>query len=81
MTDQDKAQSIERANSYRQMMESWAWKDFQTVMTALKTEARTGMDALDVDNITVARTAEYLGYIKAFNKIENELGYILAGTL
>lgn len=72
----DKAKSIERANSYRQMFELWAWKDLVREIEEMKKDARNGIENIDVDKINSNRTAEYIGFMKAFSKIENHLGYV-----
>ena len=67
------AQAVERANSYRIMMESWSWKDFQKFM---EEERRTALEmaihADDIRDIQVQR-----GIVKAFDSIQAHLGYIL----
>ena len=40
----DKKKAIERANSYREMMNSWAWKDFVSLLESIQKE---GIDEID----------------------------------
>jgi len=40
----DKKKAIERSNSYREMMNSWAWKDFVSLLESIQKE---GIDEID----------------------------------
>ena len=71
MTD---ARAIERASSYRNMMDSWAWKDFHgSVLKEIRQEAlEKAIVAETMDQVQMAR-----GYVKCLDSIESQLGYIL----
>lgn len=73
MTDQDKAKAIERANSYRQMMESWAWKDFSEVARERRSAAlEKALNAVSMDEVQQAR-----GAVRFHDSLMSELDFIL----
>lgn len=76
MSTEDKSKAIEKANSYRQMMEFWAWKDFELF---LQEQRRTALEmAVNSDELKDIQVQR--GIVKCLNAIENHLGYILSAT-
>lgn len=76
MSEDDQKKAIERANSYRQMMELWAWKDFFKFIEDLRREALES--AIEKDSIKDVQVQR--GIVKAVDKIQSEIDYILAGV-
>ena len=72
MTDQEKAQAIERANSYRMMLDSWAWKD---LWARIEEEKSGKLEALMTqegsDDLDFTR-----GFVKAINWIKDEISFV-----
>lgn len=69
--------AIERANGYRQMMSSWAWKDFQNILNAKRTEAlEKGIDCNDIKDVQLQR-----GIVKCIDSIATDIGYIVGDSL
>ena len=67
---------IERANAYRQMMEMWAWKDFQAFLDEERNSALESAIVLnDISQIQVQR-----GKVQSLDAIKGQLSYILEGT-
>lgn len=64
--------AIERANSYRTMMGSWAWKDFEEI---LKTERQTALEqavvASRIEDVNI-----YRGVVKCIDSINSEIDSI-----
>lgn len=77
VTDQDKAKAIERANSYRQMMEMWAWKDFQRLIREKEFDNEVAFHNAPQEHLTPMNIGEYRGWKKAFLWMEQEIGFIL----
>lgn len=76
MDAQDTAKAIERANSYRQMMDLWAWKDFEKYLDETRQNAlETGIRTKDNDERNNLR-----GIVLCVDSIKSELGYILDGV-
>lgn len=78
MTEQEKAQSIEKANAYRQMMESWAWKDFEkNILDAKRLDAlEAGISSSTMDAVQMER-----GKVKCVDAIKADLHFILAESM
>lgn len=71
---EDKARAIERANSYRQMFETFAWKDFELF---LKEQRRTALEmAVNSDELKDIQVQR--GIVRCLNEIESHIGYILS---
>lgn len=70
---QNEAASIEKANAYRQMMELWAWKDYQRFLDEMRKSAlEMAINSEDLKDIQVQR-----GIVRACDSITAELGYVL----
>lgn len=73
----ENAKRIERANSYRDMINSWAWKDLMVIAEEKKSEILEKMfmsDDIDVKKVNFAK-----GYKAALDDIfKNEIGFILS---
>lgn len=73
MTDQEKEQSIFKANAYRQMMEGWAFKD---LMAAFKQEKEDR-----ISQVLSKRGAEELellkGFSHAFDFVQSHISYAI----
>lgn len=67
------AKAIERANSYRDMMRSWAWKDFEEI---LKNERQTALEQAVVCS-DIKDVQMYRGIVKCIDSINSELESIL----
>ena len=64
---------IERANSYREMMGTWAWKDFVQVLKELR---QSNLEAvIFVDSVEAIQLAR--GQVKSVDTILANVGYIL----
>ena len=77
MTDEEKqrdqAVKIERANSYRDMMNSWAWKDLMIVMAQEKKQQIENILSLgSKGDLDFAR-----GFVKGLDWVENEANFVL----
>ena len=71
--EEDKAKAIERANSYRQMMDLWAWKDLQSFLESTRTAAlESAVISDEIKDIQMWR-----GYVKCLDSINSHIGYIL----
>lgn len=72
----DRLKAIERANSYRQMMDLWAWKDFERFLDETRQSAlEKGIKTKDSDERNDLR-----GIVLCIDSIKSELGYILGGA-
>ncbi len=72
----DKSAAIERANSYRLMIQSWPWKDFERYLDETRQSAlEKGIHLKDSDERNAQR-----GIVVCIDSIRAELGYILNGT-
>lgn len=73
MSDQDKAKEIERANSYRQMMTNWAWKDFEKELETIRQDAlEMAIVSTNLENVYIQR-----GIVKCIDSIKSNVGSIL----
>ena len=67
----------ERAVSYRQMMENWAWKDFNNFLESERQSAlEDSINLNDLSQIQVKR-----GMVKAFDSIKSHLGFVLGESV
>jgi len=65
--------TIEKANSYRQMMDQWAWKDFKGIMDQRRNDAlEKTIWASTMEEVQVQR-----GYVKCIDSLNSEIDYIL----
>lgn len=67
------AKDLEKSGQYRQMMELWAWKDFQKFMDDLKQSSLNS--AIICDDIKDVQL--YRGYVKCLDSISSHLSYTL----
>ncbi len=76
ITEEDRVKAVERANSYRQMMEQWAWKDFKSILDQTRQSAlERGINASMIEETQVQK-----GFVKCIDSIYGELNFILEGT-
>lgn len=76
MNEEEKAKAIEKANSYRQMMESWAWKDL--IATAEENKTSILNNILNGDQTTERQIGYLKGYRDAVDQIfKDHIGYVL----
>lgn len=71
----DKAKG-ERAQLYRAMMQSWAWRDFEDEM--LNAERKASLERA-ISASKIESVFEERGRVKLIDEIRNGLGYILDG--
>lgn len=64
---------IERANSYRQMFEQWAWKDLSRIIDEVRNQAF--QDAIYASEIS--KVQECRGIVKGIDSILGEINYIV----
>lgn len=70
------AKAIERANSYRMMMDQWAWKDFDLIMDDTRKNAlEKAVFASSMEEVQIQR-----GIVKCIDSLKNDVGFILNGT-
>ena len=70
----DQAKAIEKANSYRSMMDTWAFKDFKSFLDEeRKTALQLAIHSDDIKDIQLQR-----GIVKCLDAIESHLGYVLS---
>lgn len=70
------SKSIERANSYRQMMSVWAWTDFSILLDTIRQDAlESAINSTDLTQVYIQR-----GIVKCVDKIRGEIGFILEDT-
>jgi hypothetical protein len=79
MTDKEhkeelKRQAVERANSYRAMINSWAWKDLIKRLQEEKESKTNRLFDGKKEDFEVTK-----GFILALKFIDSEIGFILAG--
>lgn len=72
MTDQEKAEAIQKANSYLQMFELWAWQDFSLF---LESERKSALESA-VNSDELKDIQKWRGYVKCLDSIQGHLGYI-----
>lgn len=77
MSDNEKAKAIERANSYRDMCNLWAWKDLVRIIEEEKIASVTRCDSIPTKEMSLSLVSEERGIRKGLNKILSEVGYIL----
>jgi hypothetical protein len=65
--------AIERANSYRDMMRSWAWKDFEEIM---KSERQSALEAAIVSS-DIKDVQEKRGFVRCIDSLFSELETVL----
>lgn len=64
---------IERANSYRQMMSIWAWKDFEKELETIRQDAlEMAIISTDLQQVYIQR-----GIVKCIDSIKASVGSIL----
>lgn len=78
MTDQARK---DLAQSYQLMMQSAAWKHFESSLDVIADKATKDEDAVDILNLdrSVGMLGECRGRRNAIRKIKSELSYILEG--
>ncbi len=69
----DNAAAIEKANSYRMMMELWAWKDFQKF---LNDERSLALESLLMKESDIDR-----GRVRQIDSIKAQLAYIVSDPI
>lgn len=75
MTEQEQKEAIERSNSYRQMMEMSAWKEFSEFLDHVRNSAlEIAIEGSKMEDVQVQR-----GVVKCVDTIRGELNYILNG--
>ena len=81
MSDQEteKKKAIERANSYREMMQMWAWKDFVKLAESQKESYGNIIDVVsfEIDNAPMIM-AESRGARKAIGQLLNSVDFIVS---
>lgn len=77
MSDEDRRRAIERANSYREMMDLWAWKDFQSILKQHRSSAIQSITSFDASSANLCQVGEIRGALKELDQIEFELSSIL----
>jgi hypothetical protein len=73
----EKSKAIERANSYRQMVGLWAWKDFEKEILEIENEASRKIDTVVLDQNAGMVIAEARGERKSLQKLYDRINYIL----
>lgn len=72
--------NVELANAYRDMMAMFAWKHLKgNIIERIKLDVNRDIDSMPINELTVAHVAEARGIRKAFEKIDDELNWILNG--
>ena len=75
MNDQEKAKAQERAAAYREMMASWAWKDYSALKADMRQSAlERAIIAGKLEDVQVAR-----GAVQALDGLDSEVNFILEG--
>lgn len=70
LSESDKQKIEERANAYKQMFESWAWKDFMFILDGIE---KAEIDSFLVDSFPM----EHKGAINCVRKIKREIELII----
>lgn len=75
--DREKRQAIERANAYREMMNSWAWKDLRERIERIKWNSVTMIDEPNARDVNLVQVGESRGVRMGFAQMESEINFIL----
>lgn len=75
--EEEDEKARERSVAYQTMMGLWAFKDFLEIIKSVKEEAVKALYQMDNDQATAAKFGEIRGTLKAIEKIDKELDYIL----
>lgn len=74
--EEELAQAIEKANSYRDMLKLWAWKDlYMTIQEIRKSALEQAVFSNEIENVQVQR-----GKVKAIDEILGSIDFILEDT-
>lgn len=76
--EEEDQKAKERASAYHLMMNMWAFKDFLELISSVKGDAIKSLYQMPNEQATEAKFGEIRGILKAIDKIERELDYILS---
>lgn len=68
---------IERANAYREMVTSWAFKDFMSLVKEIRDDSVIKQDSVSAENLSIALVAFCKGIRNGFDQLENRVSEIL----
>lgn len=73
-TDSD----IEKGNLYKQMLDTWAWKDFDRFLETIEKDAVNQFLSFSETDGIEFKLGQLKGEILCVRKIKNELAYIVS---
>lgn len=73
----DKQIKKDRATSYQQMFELWAWKDYQSYLNALRESTVNDFINFDAKEAVEFRAGQYKGFLDCLTKIKTNLEHIV----
>lgn len=77
INEDDRKRREDKANSYRQMMELWAWKDFEAYLDTLRASMVNDFIAFEATEAVEFKAGQYKGALDCLNRIKKELEFII----
>jgi hypothetical protein len=76
--EEEDQKARERAVAYKTMMGLWSFQDFLETIKSVREEAVKSLYQMPDEKATEAKFGEIRGTLKAIDKIERDLDYILS---
>ncbi len=72
----ERQKRIDTANSYKQMFEMWAWKDFQSHLNALRESTVNDFISFEAKEAVEFKAGQYKGFLDCLRKIQTDLEFL-----
>ena len=76
--DEENQKAREKSVAYKTMMGIWAFQDYLDFIKSVKSDAIKDLHQMEDKDATEARFGQIRGILKAVDRIERELEYILS---
>lgn len=74
--DDERKKRLDRAISYKQMFEMWAWKDFQSILSGLRESTVNDFISFEAKEAVEFKAGQYKGFLDCLRKIQSDLEFI-----
>lgn len=72
-----KRKAVERANAYRDMMNTWAWKDLEKIIEEIRTNAFRTIDNAPVNDVLNLQVVYSKGVRAGLTQMLSEINFLL----
>lgn len=78
MNEEEIRKSVERANSYRDMMGLWAWKDFESILDWYEDQSFKDLKVLSSSSGYEFEVGKLIGRMKVIDDLRDEVNRIIS---